>query len=140
MTWLLRSPARKRLATAAHPSGASPEEDWADVAGLADLRQNRLVIEFENMSVLIVRAGSSMVAVEDECPHVGRKLSDGSIDGRVIKCSSHGYCWDLITGRSVRSPRGRWRRPLRRVRVRVTGERILLARPASSAAADDPSA
>jgi len=99
------------------------------------MRDNRLVVELDEVSVLIVRAGRSVVAVENECPHPGSWLSDGSVSGRVVRCAAHGYRWDLTTGRSVRGARGQRRRPLRRVPVRLDGDRIMLGRPA---AADAP--
>ena len=124
MTWGLRrwrTPPPNR-----HADGA----DWADVGALGDLRDNRLVVEVDGASIVVVRAGRSIVAVENECPHLGSRLSDGDVSGRVIRCAAHGYRWDLTTGKSVQGPRGPRRRPLRQVPVRLVGDRIMLARPA----------
>jgi nitrite reductase/ring-hydroxylating ferredoxin subunit len=100
---------------------------WADVGGLADLRANRLVVDLNGTSVLVVRTGRSLAAVENECPHLGQRLSDGQVTGRVIQCAAHGYRWDLATGRSVAGLRVQRRRPLREVPVRLDGDRIMLA-------------
>jgi nitrite reductase/ring-hydroxylating ferredoxin subunit len=100
---------------------------WVDVGGLADLRHNRLVVEVNGTSVLVVRAGLSLAAVENECPHLGQRLSDGQVSGRVIRCAAHGYRWDLATGQSVQGLRLPRRRPLRAVPVRLSGDRIMLA-------------
>ena len=54
-----------------------------------------------------------IVAIENECPHLGTRLSDGQVNGRSIRCAAHGYRWDLKTGRSLQGPRGPRRRPLR---------------------------
>ena len=78
---------------------------WVDVGGLADLRANRLVADLDGTSVLVVRAGRSLAAVENECPHLGQQLSDGQVRGRVIRCAAHGYRWDLVTGQSVQGLR-----------------------------------
>ncbi len=104
---------------------------WVDVGGLGDLRDNRLVVEVDGISVLVVRAGRSVAAVENVCPHLGSLLSDGQVRGRVIRCAAHGYRWDLATGRSVLGMRGQRRRPLREVPVRLAGDRIMFARPAA---------
>ena len=103
--------------------------DWIDVGALGDLRDNRLIVELDEVSIVVVRAGRLIVAVENECPHLGSRLSDGKVRGRAIRCAAHGYRWDLTTGKSLQGPRGPRRRPLRQVPVRLEGDRILLARP-----------
>jgi 3-phenylpropionate/trans-cinnamate dioxygenase ferredoxin component len=134
MTWRFR----RRPAAARPPvfatGGKADKADaskaitrWVDVGGLADLRDNRLVADLNGTSVLVVRAGRALAAVENECPHLGQQLSDGQVSGRVIRCAAHGYRWDLATGQSVQGLRVQRRRPLREVPVRLVGDRILLA-------------
>ena len=126
MTW--RLPWRLMAQVDAPHVGASAvDARWVDVGGLADLRDNRLVADVNGTSVLVVRAGRTLAAVENECPHLGQRLSDGEVSGRVIRCAAHGYRWDLATGQSVQGLRLQRRRPLRAVPVRLAGDRILLA-------------
>jgi nitrite reductase/ring-hydroxylating ferredoxin subunit len=137
MTWRFRRlPAAPRPAISAtaapaaggetDTAGASKAARWVDVGGLADLRANRLVADLNGTSVLVVRAGRALAAVENECPHLGQQLSDGQVRGRVIRCAAHGYRWDLVTGQSVQGLRLQRRRPLREVPVRLVGDRIML--------------
>jgi nitrite reductase/ring-hydroxylating ferredoxin subunit len=138
MTWRFRRlPAAARpavSATAAPATGGNADKSgankadtrWVDVGGLADLRANRLVADLNGTSVLVVRAGRALAAVENECPHLGQQLSDGQVRGRVIRCAAHGYRWDLVTGQSVQGLRLQRRRPLREVPVRLVGDRIML--------------
>jgi 3-phenylpropionate/trans-cinnamate dioxygenase ferredoxin subunit len=136
MTWRIPwLPTANRDAPAGEGDDASeadaPEERarWVDVGGLADLRDNRLVVDMNGTSVLVVRTGRALAAIENECPHLGQRLSDGEVRGRVIQCAAHGYRWDLATGRSVQGGlRVQRRRPLREVPVRLAGDRIMLAR------------
>jgi 3-phenylpropionate/trans-cinnamate dioxygenase ferredoxin subunit len=111
------------------PEADVPEEQarWVDVGGLADLHDNRMVVEMNGTSVLVVRTGRALAAIENECPHLGQRLSDGEVRGRVIQCAAHGYRWDLATGRPVQGLRVQRRRPLREVPVRLAGDRIMLA-------------
>jgi 3-phenylpropionate/trans-cinnamate dioxygenase ferredoxin subunit len=126
MTW--RLPWRPAAPAGAPQTGALPVDGrWVDVGGLADLRHNRLIADVNGTSVLVVRAGRALAAVENECPHLGQQLSDGTISGRVIQCAAHGYRWDLTTGQSVQGVRLQRRRPLREVPVRLAGDRIMLA-------------
>jgi 3-phenylpropionate/trans-cinnamate dioxygenase ferredoxin component len=138
MTWRFRRPPAavgpEALATggAADKAGADrvgadkATTRWVDVGGLGDLRQNRLVADLNGTSVLVVRAGRALAAVENECPHLGQQLSDGQVSGRVIRCAAHGYRWDLATGQSVQGLRRQRRRPLREVPIRLVGDRIML--------------
>jgi nitrite reductase/ring-hydroxylating ferredoxin subunit len=126
MTW--RLPWRPTAQVDAPQAGASAvDARWVDVGGLADLRDNRLVADVNGTSVLVVRAGRALAAIENECPHLGQRLSDGEVSGRVIRCAAHGYRWDLATGQSVQGLHVQRRRPLRAVPVRLAGDRILLA-------------
>jgi nitrite reductase/ring-hydroxylating ferredoxin subunit len=136
MTWRFPWPLAASRRDAPEVAADAPAVDvpaldarWVDVGGLGDLRDNRLVVEVDGISVLVVRAGRSVAAVENVCPHLGSRLSDGQVRGRVIQCAAHGYRWDLATGRSVQGMRGQRRRPLREVPVRLAGDRIMLARP-----------
>jgi nitrite reductase/ring-hydroxylating ferredoxin subunit len=134
MTWWVRwLPTARRGAPAGVRDDANGvnanavDAPWVDVGGVADLRDNRLVVDLNGTSVLVVRAGRALAAVENECPHLGQRLSDGQVSGRVIRCAAHGYRWDLATGQSVQGLRVQRRRPLRAVPVRLAGDRILLA-------------
>jgi nitrite reductase/ring-hydroxylating ferredoxin subunit len=134
MTWWFRRPRAAARPAVFSAGGAADRADankavtrWIDVGGLADLRHNRLVTDLNGTSVLVVRAGRTLAAVENECPHLGQRLSDGQVSGRVIRCAAHGYRWDLATGQSVQGLRVQRRRPLRAVPVRLAGDRILLA-------------
>ena len=134
MTWRFRRPptaARPAAFATGGARGQTPTRTtagarWVDVGGLADLRDNRLVADLNGTSVLVVRAGRALAAVENECPHLGQQLSDGQVSGRVIRCAAHGYRWDLATGQSVQGLRVQRRRPLREVPVRLVGDRIML--------------
>jgi nitrite reductase/ring-hydroxylating ferredoxin subunit len=132
MTWgLPRMRPAGRRATPAADSGGGADGNWIDVGGLGDLRANRLVVEKNEVSVLIVRVEGRIVAIENECPHLGSRLSDGQVSGRAIRCAAHGYRWELTSGRPLQGFRGQRRRPLRAVPVRLAGDRIMLVWPST---------
>jgi nitrite reductase/ring-hydroxylating ferredoxin subunit len=107
------------------PAGEA-SDGWTDVAGVGDLRNDRLVVATDAGPVLVVRQGSTVHAVHDECPHLAQSLSEGSVRHGVIRCAAHGYRWELATGHPAPCRRGQWPRPLGTVPVRVVEGRILL--------------
>jgi nitrite reductase/ring-hydroxylating ferredoxin subunit len=108
-------------------AGADVDHDgWVEVGRMSDLADNRMTVEVNGVSVLIVRCGRSLVAVENECPHLARPLSGGRVTGRVIQCPGHGYRWNLVSGKALSRAAGR--RPLLRIPIRVTGDQVSVAR------------
>jgi nitrite reductase/ring-hydroxylating ferredoxin subunit len=61
------------------------------------------------VSVALLRAGESVVAYHNVCPHMGRPLSlgpDEFILGKTgeLVCPHHGACFDVATGECVSGP------------------------------------
>ncbi|MHB1710474.1 MAG: Rieske (2Fe-2S) protein [Acidimicrobiales bacterium] len=54
--------------------------------------------------IAVYRLGSSLVAIENVCPHAGVALSEGAVEGGVLTCPGHGSQFDLGTGERVRGP------------------------------------
>jgi nitrite reductase/ring-hydroxylating ferredoxin subunit len=48
--------------------------------------------------VLVTRVGGCLYAIEDACPHSGRSLSEGRLEGHVVTCAGHGWEIDVRTG------------------------------------------
>jgi nitrite reductase/ring-hydroxylating ferredoxin subunit len=42
--------------------------------------------------------GDTVVAVDNECKHVGNPLDDGQVSGGCVTCPWHGWRYDLRTG------------------------------------------
>ena len=77
--------------------------EWLEVARtseLADGSTKGLVVQ--GHEILIARVGGQYFAAADRCPHMGAKLSNGSLEGTIITCPRHGSQFDLRDGRVVR--------------------------------------
>jgi nitrite reductase/ring-hydroxylating ferredoxin subunit len=72
--------------------------------------------------VLLVRIDDAVFAYDDRCAHQGVALSTGRLDGVVLTCAAHQWCYDVRTGCGI-NPRGV---ALRSVPVRVEGGTILV--------------
>jgi toluene monooxygenase system ferredoxin subunit len=51
--------------------------------------------------VLLVNIEGTVCAYEDRCRHKGIALSTGKLEGHVLTCSVHGWCYDARTGAGV---------------------------------------
>jgi nitrite reductase/ring-hydroxylating ferredoxin subunit len=43
-------------------------------------------------------------AIEDDCPHAGSPLNDGTVQRGIVACLRHGWRFDLRDGRCVNFP------------------------------------
>lgn len=82
-----------------------PSHRWIAVAQVEDIPSSRkLVREAEGVSLLLVRAGSEVLAVRNRCTHLGQPLDGGRLMAGGIQCPFHGACFDLRTGAALNGP------------------------------------
>jgi nitrite reductase/ring-hydroxylating ferredoxin subunit/uncharacterized membrane protein len=55
-------------------------------------------------TVVLVRQGSTVIAVHDSCSHAGGPLSGGTVVDGCLECPWHGSRFRLADGRAVRGP------------------------------------
>jgi nitrite reductase/ring-hydroxylating ferredoxin subunit len=54
-----------------------------------------IATQVANTDILITKNNDNFYAIKDECPHEGIKLSLGCIKNNRVKCSLHGFSFDL---------------------------------------------
>ncbi len=80
-------------------------EGYHLVARLQDIPDGGcLATEVSGTSLVLVRVGSVVRALENRCPHAGAPLSEGFVEGERLTCSWHGWTFDLGTGQSPDDP------------------------------------
>jgi nitrite reductase/ring-hydroxylating ferredoxin subunit/uncharacterized membrane protein len=79
-------------------------EEWTDALAASDLGTAPAAVVVGETPVLVVRAGSSVLAVHDRCSHRGCSLSQGTLDGETVECACHGSRFSLRDGRVERGP------------------------------------
>lgn len=78
---------------------------WIRVAALADLPVGRpWLVALDDCDVALYRVGDEVYATDDLCSHAEASLSEGTLEGHIVKCPRHGGCFDIRTGRAVRMP------------------------------------
>ena len=101
----------------------------------ADGTMKQVIVE--KREILVARVGDRYYAADNRCPHMGARLSDGTLQGTVVTCPRHGSQFDLSNGQVVRwlkssglistvSKALKPPRPLNVYAVKVEGDRILI--------------
>lgn len=49
--------------------------------------------------VAVFNVGGELHAIENSCPHQGGPLADGWLEGSVVTCPWHGWCFDVRSGK-----------------------------------------
>jgi len=75
-------------------------------------------------SIAVFRVGTTLVAVDNACRHLGNPIDDGLVEGGCLTCPWHGWRYDLRTGEHL-TLFGR-RRGLRTYPVRTEGDEVLI--------------
>jgi len=48
--------------------------------------------------VAVFNVDGAFYAIENSCPHQGGPLAEGFIDGKVVTCPWHAWCFDVTSG------------------------------------------
>ncbi len=77
--------------------------EWVAAGKSSELADGGMkVVDVRGHQILLARAGDQYLAADNRCPHMGGKLSSGSLEGTIVTCPRHGSQFDLSDGRVVR--------------------------------------
>jgi len=71
---------------------------------LDDFTGETLLGHVGDESVVLVRAGSEIFAIDAHCSHYHGPLAEGLVVGATVRCPWHHACFDLRTGEATRAP------------------------------------
>jgi 3-phenylpropionate/trans-cinnamate dioxygenase ferredoxin subunit len=76
---------------------------WVEIFNSGELKQGEMKsIDIFGKEILIAKVGDNYYAADNRCPHLGGKLSGGSLNGTVVTCPLHGSQFDLTNGDIIR--------------------------------------
>jgi toluene monooxygenase system ferredoxin subunit len=81
-----------------------------------------LGVEVDGIKVVLINFEGTVHAFENRCAHQAALLSRGRLDGNVLTCSAHHWCYDVQSGAGI-NPQGV---RLRRFATRVEGQNVLV--------------
>jgi nitrite reductase/ring-hydroxylating ferredoxin subunit len=112
---------------------------WVKAATTAEVPPATMkAAKISGREVLLANVEGTLYATQNRCPHLGWRLSAGTLEGRVVTCPGHDSRFDLSTGHALRWATGmpsllsginrrlRPPRPLTTYQVKVEGDSILV--------------
>ena len=79
--------------------------EFVRVASIDDIQSGqRLWVEFEEETVIVLNVDGQYYCIADICSHDGGPLEDGELIGCEIECPRHGARFDIRTGKPTALP------------------------------------
>ena len=63
-------------------------------------------VSVADREILIAKVSGKYYAADNNCPHLGGRLSEGQLNGTIVTCPRHGSQFDLVDGSVVRWLKG----------------------------------
>ena len=77
--------------------------EFVEASKIDELKDGAMkVVLAQEREIILVRSGNKYYAADNNCPHMGAKLSQGKLEGTVVTCPKHGSQFDLSDGHVVR--------------------------------------
>ncbi|HWF80376.1 MAG TPA: non-heme iron oxygenase ferredoxin subunit [Streptosporangiaceae bacterium] len=103
--------------------------EFVRVCAVADLPDpGTLAVDLNGIPVVIVKSDGEIFALDEFCTHEDVSLADGEVYDHTVECWLHGSCFDLRSGKPTGPPASK---PLATYQVRIEGDDVLVAAPAS---------
>ncbi len=97
---------------------------WIDIGAAGEIGQGvPFSAEVDGVSVVVVRCGAELFAVEDRCTHDGESFTGAEVEACELICPRHGSRFALDTGEPLNPPAYE---PLRTIAVREHDGRVLV--------------
>jgi|SRR5579872_6572374 len=78
---------------------ADHERSYARVASVADVpRGEARAFTVGSRDVAVFNIDGVFYALENACPHQGGPIADGFLEGPLVTCPWHAWCFDVRTG------------------------------------------
>jgi len=80
---------------------------FVEVSKIDELKDGMMkAVNVAGREILLAQIGKRYYAADNQCTHMGGKLSQGKLEGTVVTCPLHGSQFDLSGGQVVRWLKG----------------------------------
>ena len=78
---------------------------FVEVARKSEIPETGVIgVKVEGKRLALINLSGEIYAIDEDCPHEGGPLSDGTISGEEIECPWHASHFNIKTGRVTRDP------------------------------------
>lgn len=78
---------------------------FVGVAWLEQLPPGRaMTVAVGDQRIALFNVDGTVHALDDACLHDGASLGAGELEGRIVRCCGHGWCYDVTTGQVIGVP------------------------------------
>lgn len=100
---------------------------WIDVGPASGATETApLPVEIDGYSIIVLRCGRDLHAIEDRCTHDGESLTGATVEQCQVICPRHGARFCARTGEALTPPAYE---PVRAFKVREDEGRLLIELP-----------
>lgn len=72
------------------------------VAKISELKEGQgKLVTINNKEIALFKVNNEVLAIDNNCLHMGGSLSEGEIEGQKVTCPLHGWQFDLKSGNNV---------------------------------------
>lgn len=87
------------------PFSSQLTSSWVKVATIEQVTQlGVLTVQLAGTSLILYRQGVTFKCYRNACAHLGNPLEDGKVENGIITCPSHGFEYNLETGKCLTVP------------------------------------
>jgi 3-phenylpropionate/trans-cinnamate dioxygenase ferredoxin subunit len=74
-------------------------DDFVPVLEEKDLQEGKMkLVSADGLPVSLIKQSGKIFAIDNRCPHMGCRFSDGTLESGVIVCPCHEWRFNLKTG------------------------------------------
>ena len=93
-------PILRRREPAATPPSTRPVAEFVRVASTTEIPPGHAkAFAVGGREIAVFNVGGAFYATDGTCPHQGGPLAEGWIEGAVVTCPWHAWCFDVRTGK-----------------------------------------
>ena len=101
-------------------------EQFLKIADISELNDGQIMlVETGDQPMVLAKVDGEYYAVSDLCTHARCSLSDGSLDGPVLRCPCHGAEFDVRSGDVLAPPADE---PLNTYEIKIDNTDIFVSR------------
>ena len=78
-------------------------------------------VELGNYKLAVFHVDGDFYVIDDTCSHAEASLSEGQLEGTIVRCPRHGAKFDITNGKALSLPAFK---PVRSYKVQLAGDEV----------------